>query len=327
MKNKFSKYCFDSVIVFMVLILFGGCNKEDNNDISMVEGKWYGIRSYYNPVGGTKYQYLTITFNANKTGELEYESPVSYAISYFTYSIKGNKIYCYGVKADTYEDNAYEYTLELEIVGDRLYPKTQYQYFILTKDGSVVTDGDGNEIKNNNDQGDNDNQSEANEKNRIRQLIGEHVNVSSSYKDYFWHFYVESDLNSFLSNKRLEYGVGHGDVGGGQVFINTSSNSYVHLSISQKKQGDKYLFDIDVPFWCYFWLGMDPSDDDTSNKCIIYYEMLEKLKVQSYDNLTTDEKGLYQNLITYLNKYEKQTKWSYHPSIWVKVDNDWFEVP
>lgn len=129
-------------LIFILSILFCSCNDQENNEII---GTWYGTRMYNNPVGGTKYQYLTVNFGYDKEGSLEYESPTGYTYALFTYSIKGHTIECWGTSANTDGEVTSGFSLTLRIEGERLIPVDQYTQFILTKDNSVITDGNGNE--------------------------------------------------------------------------------------------------------------------------------------------------------------------------------------
>lgn len=52
-----------------------------------VVGTWYGEYKYYNPAAGYKTQFLTITFNPDGTGELDYEAPTSFAKAFFRYEV------------------------------------------------------------------------------------------------------------------------------------------------------------------------------------------------------------------------------------------------
>ena len=130
----------------MVAIVIASCSDKDEPNVESVVGSWYGTRTYYNPAGGTKYQYLTMSFESNGTGTLEYESPVSYSVAKFTYKINGGNITCSGAYANTYGDLESDFTMTLSIEGDRLIPTNKYSQFILTRDNSVMTDGDGNEV-------------------------------------------------------------------------------------------------------------------------------------------------------------------------------------
>lgn len=136
------------VLTFLsAVMLFGSCErqefneKQESNEKYDIVGTWYGINSYYNPAGGTKFRYLTIEFWDNFTGELQYEGPTSIKIAYFYYSVSNDVIVCKGASANTDGDVDESFSLTLRIEGDRLIPQNQYSYFILTKDGSVETNG------------------------------------------------------------------------------------------------------------------------------------------------------------------------------------------
>lgn len=138
-----------TIILVISNILLTACNNDEDNIIrNDIVGSWYGTRSYYNPAAGTKYQYLSMKFESNGTGDLEYTTPSSYSYAKFNYRISGSKIMCDGYFATTtYEmDSAERFEMTLSIEGDRLIPLDRYDFFILTKDDSVMTDSDGNEV-------------------------------------------------------------------------------------------------------------------------------------------------------------------------------------
>ena len=134
------------LVVIITAFTLGACDDKNEPNADSIVGSWYGTRTYYNPAGGTKYQYLSISFESNGTGTLEYESPVSYSVAKFAYEVNGNKISCKGAYANTYGDVESDFTMTLSIERDRLIPIDKYPNFILTRDNSVMTDGDGNEI-------------------------------------------------------------------------------------------------------------------------------------------------------------------------------------
>ncbi len=138
---------FIFLILFSVLIwVTSGCSSDDDPISDEITGTWYGTRTYYNPVGGTKYQYLTITLNADHTGNLEYESPVSYTVASFMYSVSGSTIDCKGAYANSDGEYSDTFMITLKKEGNRLIPQDRYTSFILTKDNSVMTGSDGNEV-------------------------------------------------------------------------------------------------------------------------------------------------------------------------------------
>lgn len=139
---------YNSLLVLLCTIfvsLLTACGNDDESLATELQGTWIGCHAYNNPVGGLKKNYLYITFKDGKTGDITYEGVSSYAYGVFTYRVSGNTIKCSGAWASTNDGEASEFTLTLEIQGDRLIPIDKFTAFILTRDGSVITDGDGNE--------------------------------------------------------------------------------------------------------------------------------------------------------------------------------------
>lgn len=296
------------------------CSKDDGpGGDSRVVGSWYGIHSYYNPAGGTKYQYLTLTFDSDGTGNMEYESPVSYSAAKFFYKVDGNRVYCEGAYADTYGDIADDFTMTLRIENDRLIPENRYSMFILTRDGSVVTDGNGNEIKNPGDSDEDDGGSSNNDDSNIRKLIKENVSVSVSYKDYDWIFYIESKLNNVLSGHTIKYGIGHGVLSDytENVTVGTQSHSYV-----ENNRGDVVEVNIVSPFWYYYIWGVEPQDLEIFTKCEMFYKSYRNLQNQS--SLMDYEIENMNELKKYLSQYESKMKWIYKPSVQVEIDGKFY---
>lgn len=122
------------------------CGEDPTDDSLDIIGNWYGVRSYYNPAGGTKYQYLTVRFFENGAGELEYESPVSYSVGKFWYTVAGSTIECHGAYASTNGDVSPTFNFTLKKQGDRLLPQNMFSNFVLTRDGSVEVGDTGNEV-------------------------------------------------------------------------------------------------------------------------------------------------------------------------------------
>lgn len=117
---------------------------EDEPQIQNIVGSWIGVYTYNNPVSGLKETYLYMDFYADGSGKLEYESSVNYAVAYFTYQISGSTISCTGVIGSTADDSdVTDFSLTLRIEGDRIRPVERYSNFILTRDGSITTTGEG----------------------------------------------------------------------------------------------------------------------------------------------------------------------------------------
>lgn len=151
---RFSLRHYSLWIAAILLVATTSCSdndEPDSVDYESLSGVWYGTRCYNNN-GAVKYQNITLTLNQDKTGSMEYESEVSFSAARFTWSISGDRLICQGAYASTSGDISGSYNLECRIEKDRLYPTGQFSYFILTKDNSVMTDGEGNEIASAEDQ-------------------------------------------------------------------------------------------------------------------------------------------------------------------------------
>ncbi len=48
----------------------------------------------------------------------------------------------------------------------------------------------------------------------IKLLVEECVNVNVRYSDYIWYFDIESTLHHKLPNRKIEFGIGHGEING-----------------------------------------------------------------------------------------------------------------
>lgn len=146
---------FLSMLLFATLSLaVCACGSSDDEPVADLTGTWYGTRSYYNPASGTRYQYLTVTLSADKTGCLEYEAPTSYTIAYFKWKKSGDYVQCDGVSGNSDGEASTDFSMKMKISADRLIPVDRYSVFILTRDNSVMTDGNGNEITNDSSQSD-----------------------------------------------------------------------------------------------------------------------------------------------------------------------------
>lgn len=137
-----------ATLAVIISFAISSCSGDDDSPATKdISGSWSGTQAYTNPVSGTKYKYLTLTFNAGGKGDLTYESPVGYSYGIFSYTVINNQVKCTGVWATTDDDTVdTDFTMTLEIHGDRLIPIDRYSGFILTIDNSVITDDQGNEL-------------------------------------------------------------------------------------------------------------------------------------------------------------------------------------
>ena len=142
--TKLATICF--LAIFCIgFTTCGDKDKEGEELLNSVQGTWKGVRTDINPVSGRKYVYLSVHFSQDMTGYLEYETPTGNSEAFFSYSISGNTINCSGVyfySDGDYNDN---YSINFKAEGDRLITDSNGG-FILTRDGSVIVDSDGNEV-------------------------------------------------------------------------------------------------------------------------------------------------------------------------------------
>lgn len=137
-----------AAIISSALITACGNDDEPEGGDSAV-GNWVGLSYYNNPVGGVKQQELYVSFNANNTGDLEFRGSTQTSFAYFTYKQKKNIISCSGAYASTSGSVETDFEMDFKLKDGRLYPCSKYTQFILSRDGSIITDADGNEISNN----------------------------------------------------------------------------------------------------------------------------------------------------------------------------------
>ena len=149
MKHTFQCNIYLWIAAIFVLISSSCSSDEPRNE--ELSGTWYGTHYYINN-GSVKYQYITLILNPDKTGTMEYESPVSFSAAKFVWSVNKDILICNGAYANTSGEVSGNYRLECRIENSRLIPINHYNVFILTKDNSIITDGNGEEITNPDDQ-------------------------------------------------------------------------------------------------------------------------------------------------------------------------------
>lgn len=138
------------LLVFGLILCSFKCTDDEEEFVDQrVVGTWYGKYSYNNPVTGVNYRYLMVTFNNDNTGILKYETPLGVEVGSFVWTTSKNQVSCYDGGYVDYEGGASAFSMKLRIEGDRLIPEDRFTSFILTRDGSVETDVDGNEIVDN----------------------------------------------------------------------------------------------------------------------------------------------------------------------------------
>lgn len=313
---------FGHILILFTFILLISCSNDDPS--SNLTGRWYGTR-YYNNVSGSKWQYLTIDLYDDMTGYLEYESDLSVTIATFEWKTSGGYVLCNGISGNSYGEASDQFSMKMQISGDRLIPIDIFNLFILTKDNSVITDGEGNEITEESGGYSENNTSTSGAiidgltRSDIETIIKSKVSVTATYSDYLWHFHVESTLANTFPNHTIKYGIGHGNVNG-NTNVSIGAQAYKYSSYNS---GDKQIIDFYNPFWFYYIFGASTVDKDTYSLCEIYYSSYIALKNKGYSSLTSDEKSLYSDLVSALNKYESATKYAYTPSVQILIDDEY----
>lgn len=144
--TKLNKLLLHFIVVALSVIVVACGDSDSEPGASSIVGSWYGTNTYDNPAGGLKTRSLSVVFNSDGSGSMEYEAPTLYSAAYFSYFVSGNNIHCVGAYANTTGDVNEDFEWTLEIQGDRIIPQDKFTSFILTRDGSVTTNGSGSEV-------------------------------------------------------------------------------------------------------------------------------------------------------------------------------------
>lgn len=109
-----------------MLLATSSCSDDDGpaSDISWLVNEWWiGEHTYYNPVSGTKTNYVYFKFLDNGRGEYALETQTNYVEGYFRYHISGNTISCTGITGGTDGgfDTSWSATLTISDNRDTLY--------------------------------------------------------------------------------------------------------------------------------------------------------------------------------------------------------------
>ena len=119
---------------------------------------------------------------------------------------------------------------------------------------------------------------------QIRKLIEECVSVNAKYENYMWCFTVESTLHHKLPNRKIKFGIGHGDINGTEQ-VSIENDAYGYIS---QDEGKKKNISFINPFWFYYVFGVSPSDKENWNLSQMYHASIKALKEKGYGNLNKD---------------------------------------
>ena len=135
-----------------------------------------------------------------------------------------------------------------------------------------------------------------------------------------WIFTIESTLHHELPNKKIQFGIGHGEIGDTEN-VSVEDDAYSYTS---KNDGRKKVITFINPFWYYFVFGIDPNNLKIANHSSMYYASYISIKEKGLSNVSKDEQDLYHKLVGLLNEYEKEMRWYYRPSVEVLIDSKFY---
>lgn len=153
-------------------------------------------------------------------------------------------------------------------------------------------------------------------------LISQNVSVKATYSNFLWNFEIQSTLHNVLPGRKIQFGIGHGDVNG-TTSISVENKAYFY---SSRTSGDTFICNFKNPFWFYYVAGMETTDHDAWGKCEMYYTAYVNLTNQGLGTLNNSEKVLYNQLVQYLKEYEDGAKGCYKPSVYVYIDDKGHKV-
>ena len=156
----------------------------------------------------------------------------------------------------------------------------------------------------------------------IERIVRDNVTVSRTYSDYTYTFVIKSKVKAKLPDATVSYGVGH-NATFNQTTVNISvGNEAYYYSASGSSNNETITFR--NPFWFYYVFV--EKDDDKWTLSEMYYNSYMALVNKGYSNLSSDERALYNNLVDYLEEYDKEATEYYRPAIYVCVNNKFYKV-
>ena len=156
----------------------------------------------------------------------------------------------------------------------------------------------------------------------IEELVEDNVYANCSYKDYTFTFTITSTLNDKLPTGRIQYGIGHATSSFSEEINVSVGNQAYYYSVSTS--GKTETITMKNPFW--FYNVFADTDKTKWTMCETYYNSYIALNNKGYNKLSSDEKGLYNNVVKYLNDCQKEAKEYYRPTIYVIVNNHYYKV-
>lgn len=309
MKFGFSYYFRCLLIVAGLAMGMTACSDEDSGkNSSDIIGTWFGERSYENPVGGTKWTYLTLTFNVDGSGQADYESPAYVKYGRFTWKDSKGKVACKGILGSASTDGDIdvdtEFNLTLVLEGRVLrVVEGSFPGFVLTRDGSSVPNPDDEPA------GDDKPSSDGNTGGSTD--IKSKATAKCSYSDFYYNMTITSTLESDFPGRKIEYSMPHGRYGADYLYaINASSSADSGASMSISTSGSTTTVRIKEPFYYYF-VARQAEDPSMSWK---YSEIIAncQMYLNSYRSLVNsgplskEERELLEVVTEELRRYERE---------------------
>lgn len=157
---------------------------------------------------------------------------------------------------------------------------------------------------------------------KIKQLIAQNVTVDAYYSEYMWNFNITSTIHNALPGKKIQFGIGHGDIDGLIEYISLEDDAFYY---SYNTSGNVAHITFKNPFW-YYYVFSNPSNTELATECGFYYETYRRLTEKGLSNLTNGEYEQYNWLKKFFNEHEAPTKYSYKPSVQILIDNKFYTV-
>ncbi len=159
---------------------------------------------------------------------------------------------------------------------------------------------------------------------QIASLIRENVTISRSYSNYAWSFHIESTLHNELPNKTIRFGIGHGDING-TTTVSVENQAYQYTS---SNRNGIFTADFVNPFYFYYIFGKGKNLSGASKvaEFDLYYRSYAALIEKGVNNLHSDERDLYNEIVKIFKEYEPEFKNDYSPSIKVYIENKYYKV-
>lgn len=158
----------------------------------------------------------------------------------------------------------------------------------------------------------------------MNNLISKHVRVNVSYSNYYWTFKVESTLHQALHNRKIEFGIGHGDVNGNtNVSVGTQLNGNKNVYDNYSEYYDSngvFHATLKCPIEYYYMFGKNPQDLNAFSLCQLYNRDFHMRYDKGESNWTAEDRERIPELRNLLRSYENEVLANYDISLQIELD-------